>query len=307
VQETDVGKTIKRKDIISVLVHNLEELLGRIEIYHKKILLEREPEDLHRFRVALRHSVVLMGEFSFLDKSGILLKHRKAFKKLINLSNMERDLDIFKFVLEALEKHQPAGRNMYEQLFGYIEKKREHVHKVFLSYLKSRECIDIFSSWRKYLYTWQQDKNSVYAHTDAKSMSAYVIAQRLPKIRTQIEVLEKREEHMEEKLHELRISYKKLRYLLETFGYLFDKKKIEKFVKEIKKIQDTMGAFHDSYQQKIILKEILESVKEKQLRNFIEKVLLAEISRAQEKEIVKAKKTVERFLQQEEKFRKLFL
>ena len=305
-EDISVGRTDSAKDIVTVLIQSLEALLEQVEHYRNKVLRTEEAEDLHQFRIALRRSVVLMGEFSFLDENGTILEHRKALKKLISMSNLERDLDVFKICLEALETHFPDEKEMFGDLFRYLLKRKKDAHQKFLTYLQSRKCTDVFVSWRHSLQRWQKDEPSIYTYASAKSVSSYVISQRLLKIRTQIKALEKSQNDVEERLHALRISYKKLRYLLESFGSLFKKKKIGAFLKEIKKIQDVLGVFHDSYQQRMLLRELLKKTEEKQMRDFIESVLLPEIVRSQAKEIAKVEKRLGKFLKKEKAFRKHF-
>ena len=48
-----------------------------------------------------------------------------------------------------------------------------------------------------------------------------------------------------EALHKLRIDAKKLRYLLEFFSSLYQKKTIARLVKELKLLQDILGGFND--------------------------------------------------------------
>ncbi len=49
----------------------------------------------------------------------------------------------------------------------------------------------------------------------------------------------------DEKIHELRIEFKKLRYLIEFFVDLLPKKRTSKIVIEIKKIQTVLGDYND--------------------------------------------------------------
>jgi len=55
-------------------------------------------------------------------------------------------------------------------------------------------------------------------------------------------------------VHDLRIDYKKLRYLMEFFAPLFDAKDFKTIIKPLKRLQDNLGLFNDfSVQQAALL------------------------------------------------------
>ena len=57
----------------------------------------------------------------------------------------------------------------------------------------------------------------------------------------------------DENLHELRIEGKKFRYLLEFFHSLFDQDAVDEYLKQMKKLQNTLGDFNDLAVQKDML------------------------------------------------------
>jgi CHAD domain-containing protein len=60
-------------------------------------------------------------------------------------------------------------------------------------------------------------------------------------------------------VHELRIECKKLRYLIEFFSSLFDKKDIAIIIKSLKILQNTLGLFNDYSVQQDSLKAFIDS------------------------------------------------
>ncbi|WP_170412499.1 CHAD domain-containing protein [Ruegeria atlantica] len=61
----------------------------------------------------------------------------------------------------------------------------------------------------------------------------------------------------DETVHKLRIDCKKLRYLMEFFALLFDRKAFKTIIKPLKRLQDNLGLFNDfSVQQDALLKMI---------------------------------------------------
>ena len=63
----------------------------------------------------------------------------------------------------------------------------------------------------------------------------------------------------DEYIHALRIECKKLRYLLEFFSSLFEKEKVNIFIKYLKKLQDNLGDFNDYHLQQLFLQKYLEN------------------------------------------------
>jgi CHAD domain-containing protein len=63
-------------------------------------------------------------------------------------------------------------------------------------------------------------------------------------------------------LHRLRIDAKKLRYLLEFFGELFDPARVDALVKELKRLQDLLGGFNDMDVQRRRLREFAAELKD---------------------------------------------
>ena len=64
----------------------------------------------------------------------------------------------------------------------------------------------------------------------------------------------------DEMLHALRIHCKELRYLLEFFESLFPRKEIQVFVRQLKKLQDMLGAFNDFSVQEQYLLNVAEEL-----------------------------------------------
>jgi CHAD domain-containing protein len=65
----------------------------------------------------------------------------------------------------------------------------------------------------------------------------------------------------DEKLHELRIDCKKLRYLLEFFTSLFPEDQMKILIKQLKQLQENLGDFNDLSVQKQFLAQHLGAIK----------------------------------------------
>jgi len=296
----------KKENALLVLGDIFQDLLSTIYVYRERVLKEDDNEVLHQFRITVRRSVVLMGEFSFTDGSGQILLRRKALKTLISISNTKRDLDVLYGRVCRLNAKSVSDREALLLLKDQIKKMLQKEHRKIMEYLLSQTCSDILRSWDDYLSQKYVNTLPVNRDVTIKELADRVIYRRFLKIKKQIRKLGQKSGMSEEKLHALRISYKKLRYLLETFSSLYRKKKIQKLLKEMKKIQNVLGDFHDSYQQRILLEELLREEKNELLHSYIAENLHPELQRYKVQEVSQIKKQLKRFLKKKKRYRKLF-
>jgi len=297
----------KENGSVASLMQVFERLLYDIYFYREKLLTGGDDEDLHQFRIACRRSVVLMGEFRFLYEEEILLEHRTGLKNLISISNTKRDMDVLVSELTKIDREKEAFHYQEELdvLKERVEKILQKEHELIINYLQSETCINDLIAWKNYITDMNKTNISIYGRYPIYSLSQYVIFQRFLKIKKRIKRLDPKHD-ASETLHKLRIEYKKMRYLLETFGYLYEKKEIKKLLKEMKKLQDVLGLFHDSHQQKMIFESLLETEKNERVRSFIKEILLSSLKAYQKKEILKIRKQLKEFLKKEEAYRQIF-
>lgn len=285
------------------LVQVFEKLLSDIYLYREKLLAGGDDEDLHQFRIACRRSVVLMGEFKLLYEKEKLLEHRVALKNLISISNTKRDMDVLISGLNTIEV------SLYPDVLDLLKERTEKIvqieHDTIIDYLKSEVCTNVLMAWKNYISDMDRTCISIYGRYPIEIVSKYVIFQRFLKIKKQIKGLDPKHD-ASETLHKLRIEYKKMRYLLESFGYLYEKKEIKILLKEMKKLQNILGLFHDSHQQKIIFEALLETEENEKVQSFIQEILFSNLKAYQKKEILKIGKQLKGFLRNEESYRQIF-
>jgi len=110
--------------------------------------------------------------------------------------------------------------------------------------LKSKKYATIMKDWEAFLN--RPPPGSVTASNAALPVID-LAHQRIYKkyrgvVKTGNKILANTEDKM---LHVLRIECKKLRYLMEFFASLFPRKKINTLIKQLKNLQDNLGAFND--------------------------------------------------------------
>jgi len=297
----------KENGSVDALMHVFERLLYDIYLYREKLLEGGDDEDLHQFRIACRRSVVLMGEFRLLYEEESLLEHRRGLKNLINISNTNRDMDVLMSELTKIEREKEISRyqEALELLRESVEKILQEEHVSIITYLQSETCTNVLMAWKNYITDTNRTNISIYGRYPIEPLSKYVIFRQFLKIKKHIKLLDPKHD-ASETLHKLRIEYKKMRYLLESFGYLYEKKEIKKLLKEMKKLQDILGLFHDSHQQKIIFEGLLETEENERVQVFIKEILLSSLKAYQKKEILEIQKLLNGFLKKEEVYRQIF-
>jgi len=298
---------VKEKGSVHVLMHIFEKLLSDIYLYREKLLSGGDDEDLHQFRIACRRSVVLMGEFKLLYEGESLLGHKAGLKNLINISNTKRDMDVLTSELTKIEGEMDLSH--YQEALALLKERVEVIlqreHTSIITYLQSETCVHVLMAWKNYITDTKRTNISIYGRYPIHLLSKYVIFQRFLKIKKQIKELNPKHD-ASEILHKLRIEYKKMRYLLESFGQLYEKKEMKKLLKEMKKLQDVLGLFHDSHQQKLIFEGLLKTEKNEKVRSFINEILFPNLKAYQKKEILEIQKQLKEFLKKEEAYRKIF-
>lgn len=294
----------ENRSSMDYLVDTWKSLLQKIYFHHQALLSNNDDESLHQLRIAARRSIVLMDEFRSVSKSDQLHLHRKTLKKMIDISNHKRDLDVMRNHFSSLDKvHENVA---WEQLNESLKEMQVQADREWFLYLQSDEYKKALESWKIYLEEGFKNDTSPKGETKIRSLSKKVIYKRFSVIKKEIISLDKKKRKKMKNLHALRISYKKLRYLLETFSPLYKKHKIKVLLKQMKKIQNLLGYVHDGYQQKEILKSVLENEKNKTMENFIKDTVYTEMKRSKKREKSEVDTELKKFLEQETLYKDLF-
>jgi hypothetical protein len=74
----------------------------------------------------------------------------------------------------------------------------------------------------------------------------------------------------------------------------------------MKRIQNLLGHLHDNYQQKEILKRVLENEKNKTVKNFIKDTVYKDMKRSKKREKLEVARELKKFLDKESLYKELF-
>jgi CHAD domain-containing protein len=173
-----------------------------------------------------------------------------------------------------------------------IKRQRKQEQQNIEEMLKSKTFKDFFHTYQNIL------KEETLLTSDNNTGTIEHIATKVIKklhrnIIKKIDALEK--DFDDKKLHKIRISLKKLRYLLEEFQHIFGKEKIEKMIEKGKKLQTLLGDFNDTVNQTKLLHNYFTSNKKISDSEVLEHQLLDKTAKSQNKLMLQAKKKLHKF------------
>lgn len=254
--------------------------------YKERLIVHDDTEVLHQFRINIRKSRAFLKEFGFLIPKKYLKYFNEHLADFATQTNQKRDLDVLKERLGELDKDHKMIRKD-------IKQKQKQEYQQIQKMLGSKRFKDFFYTYqdiltKETLFTSDNQTGSV--ENTAKEVIGYLHH----KIIKKIDTLEK--DFDADKLHKIRISLKKLRYLLEEFQHIFGEEKIEKMIDKGKKLQTLLGDFNDTVNQKRLIHEYLKRNKKKiSDRKALEHSLLDQTIKSQEKLMLQAKKKLHKF------------
>ncbi len=216
--------------LVTYLIYQLRSAKGLLP----RLAFTDDPEDIHRFRVALRRSRSLLKLYAP-DFYAI----EEVLKTIFKPTNTLRELDVL-----LLSINNVKYPNLYKQLQAY----RDEQYKTTLTaaYItRSRSVLKQLIDELQKIDTVHSDRMLIkkarkYAE---KADSAY--SKIGPKSRSK-------------ELHKLRIAYKSVRYALEFLkesGLTYEKKRL----KHAKQRQEELGALQDAHNQLEILRSFCET------------------------------------------------
>jgi len=230
-------------------------LLDTIRRNEEGIRRDWDTEFLHDFRVGIRRTRSALTQLKNAFDPEITKKFKASFAELGRSTNQLRDLDVYLLKETDYRKLIPGElQNGLIPLFKVLRERREeslgHVKKA----LASPDYRKMLNEWKKILI--RQRKDSAGPGDSVLSIASRTIYNRYRKIMNSGKKINTGTP--DEKLHQLRIACKKLRYLLEFFVSVYPAHEISLLINQLKKLQDNLGKFNDL------------SVQKEQLRSFLE-------------------------------------
>jgi CHAD domain-containing protein len=231
-----------------------------IKINEAHIEHDIDTEILHDFRVAIRRTRSALVWYKDIFSKKTIARFKKNLSFVGKISNELRDLDVYLLKKIEYKAMLPAIlRDDIDPLFEYLGKQRALSFRKAIRMLKSKKYKRVMQEWKSFLDEPQYD---LISGPSGKALVYELASTRIYKqyrnvVKAGNRILENCED---EKLHDLRIQCKKLRYLIQFFANLFSQKKINILVGQLKKLQDVLGDYNDLSVQVNYLFEIAKEM-----------------------------------------------
>ena len=219
-----------------------------------------DSEFLHDFRVAVRRARSLLGQTKGVLSPETTTALQTHLKTMGGITGDVRDLDVYLLKKTTYVDYVPdVLKPGVQHLFRILQRKRrtakDRMGKAMVGdeFKAALDALDAFVG------------SDPLAHTDAAGnlpigeLAKTAINKRYRRILKKGRRITS--STADEKLHELRIDCKKLRYLLEFFTSLFPADQMKILIKQLKRLQDNLGDFNDLCVQQDFLTVHLETIK----------------------------------------------
>ena len=197
-----------------------------------------DPSSLHQARVATRR---LREALPLVSSGGRERKLEKTVRRLTRVLGPVRELDVSLQILDEMEKSGDVPRSAVVRLRRAVLEDRHPMHRDMLKYV---EHCDLGKLQKRTLaVTRRASKKSSVAKDQTQITGAYArAARRAEGLRMAIE--QAAGLYLPDRLHEVRIAVKKLRYAIEVARAL-SRSRAEGQLNTLRKAQDTLGRMHD--------------------------------------------------------------
>ena len=213
-----------------------------------------DTEFLHDFRVALRRTRSLLRQLKHVFSADTVEHFSTEFAWLGQLTGPPRDLDVLVLSLRAHAGDVPAIDR--DALIALVGEAQVHERKTLLEALDSPRYQTLLRDWQRFL------TRPAALASDARLPLAEVVCRRAWRLSKRLaRSAETIGEHTNPaELHDVRITAKKLRYLIDVTSSFYDADDLGCVLTALKKLQRVLGDFNDAQVQETRLLELARMV-----------------------------------------------
>lgn len=218
-------------------------MLNQARLHVDGVIADTDTEFLHQFRVSIRKLRSLINLLKKALPATLIDTLRPRLSAIASKTNKLRDLDVFLLAQDNYRAMLPANfESGLTELYRLIKKQRKQEKNKVAGYLSSDDYRTDLAAC-----TTELSQHSAYQTPMASAPVLHVVKKLLLKRYHKMLAMSAAidSQSADEKIHELRIEFKKLRYLIEFFVDLLPKRRTGKIAGKIKKIQTILGNYND--------------------------------------------------------------
>jgi CHAD domain-containing protein len=206
---------------------------------------DRDLEDVHHMRVAMRRTRSLLRLLRPYFKKGVIRRYNRELANLAAALGEVRDLDILVTGLHTAQPKRKQNAADFQALMNELERQRLAARQEWVTILDSRDYQRFLKSFAKFLTSPGRGGKSSSRGKTRPSQSRHVLPSMIYDQLAAVLAFETVLDNMNTvTFHNLRIAFKRLRYLVSLFEPILGKQ-IEQFIEELKQVQDCLGEMHD--------------------------------------------------------------
>jgi CHAD domain-containing protein len=233
----------------------LLRLLDTLEANVPGTLRDIDTEFLHDLRVSVRRTRSALKLAGTALPGGLAEEFRAEFKWLGDATTPTRDLDVYLLGYDGMAASmRAAAAASLAPFHDFLTARRAAEQRRLARALRSARFENLVTSWRKALTGMAPPRSG----PDAAHLASAVVGKAHRRVLKAGKAITP--SSPPESLHDLRKRCKELRYGLEFFSSLFDPALHRRAVRELKDLQDCLGAFQDAQVQQHHLAESAEQM-----------------------------------------------
>jgi len=221
-------------------------LLGVLAANEPGLRANLDTEFLHDFRVTVRRTRSLLGQIRHVFPPGVVEHFSTEFAWIGRLTGPPRDLDVLVLMLREQRRDIPA--NDMDALMAFLGEAQRQEHRGLVEALNSDRYRRLLVEWEALLTApaalVPEARNAGRLLAEVVSRRAWRLSRRIAASATTID-----EHTAAARVHEVRISAKKLRYLVDVTPGFYDPADLERILSALKKLQRVLGDFNDAHAQ----------------------------------------------------------
>jgi CHAD domain-containing protein len=244
---SEAGRKVMRYQFAEMLRHEKGTRMGE------------DIEALHDMRVATRRLRAAFEVFNTAFKPAALRTHLKGLRRTGRTLGSVRDLDVFmEKARRYLESLPEEHREELDPLILAWQAQRDSARSELLEYLDSESYFEFKRSFNIFIKTPSAGARKLAKDLPSpnavRELAPVLIYQRLASVRSFDPYMQ---DAPLDRLHALRIEFKKLRYTVEYFREVLGEE-AEPVIEDLKKMQDHLGDLNDANVASSIIYQFLE-------------------------------------------------